>query len=181
MKRNNAHKQLVTLVTCAMLIAIQVVLVRFCSIQTPFQRISFGFVPMSMAGILFGPVYGCIVAALADLLGAILFPTGGAFWPGFTIVAAFTGLTYGLLHEKPGHEFSRKGWYTRLLITELLVNLLVNVVLGTANLYFMYGAGAFANVPVRLAKNIVMIPIEIVIITTLRNALAKPLRRQLKL
>ena len=51
MKRNNAHKQLVTLVTCAMLIAIQVVLVRFCSIQTPFQRISFGFVPMSMAGI----------------------------------------------------------------------------------------------------------------------------------
>ena len=41
MKRSNAHKQLVTLVTCALLVAIQIVLVRFCSIQTPFQRISF--------------------------------------------------------------------------------------------------------------------------------------------
>jgi len=181
MKRNNAHKRLVILVTCAMLIAIQVVLVRFCSIQTTFQRISFGFIPMSMAGILFGPAYSCVVAAMADLLGAILFPTGGAFWPGFTIVAACAGLAYGILHEKEGREFGRKGWFARLLVAELLVNLLVNVVFGTINLYFMYGAGAFANVPMRLAKNIVMIPIEIVIITTLRNILAKPLRRQMKI
>lgn len=180
MKRNNAHKRLVTLVTCAMLVAIQVVLVRFCSIQTPFQRISFGFIPMSMAGVLFGPFYSCVVAAMADLLGAILFPTGGAFWPGFTIVAACAGLLYGLLHEKEGREFGRRGWYVRLLIVELLINLLVNVVFGTINLYFMYGAGAFANIPTRLIKNIVMIPIEVVIITTLRNTLAKPLRRQLK-
>ena len=72
MKRSTSHKRLVTMVTCAMLVAVQVVLVRFCSIQTPFQRISFGFVPMSMAGIMFGPVYSCVVAALADLLGAIL-------------------------------------------------------------------------------------------------------------
>lgn len=179
MKRSNAQKRLATLVTCAMLVAVQVVLVRFCSIQTPFQRISFGFVPMSMAGILFGPVYSCIVAALADLLGAILFPTGGAFWPGFTVVAACTGLTYGMLYEHPERQFTNRQWYTRLLVTELVVNLFVNVVLGTLNLYFMYGAGAFANVPVRLVKNIVMIPIEIIIITTLNKSLVRPLKRQM--
>jgi len=181
MKRSNAHKQLVTLVTCALLVAIQIVLVRFCSIQTPFQRISFGFVPMSMAGIMFGPFYSCVVAALADFLGAILFPTGGAFWPGFTIVAAFTGLAYGILYEKPGSFHNTRQWFTRLIVAELVVNLFVNVVLGTINLYFMYGVGAFANIPVRLAKNIVMIPIEIVIITALNRALVRPLKRQMKL
>jgi len=179
MKRSNSHKRLVTMVTCAMLVAVQVVLVRFCSIQTPFQRISFGFVPMSMAGIMFGPVYSCVVAALADLLGAILFPTGGAFWPGFTVVAACSGLAYGILHERPERQFTTRQWYTRLLVTELIVNLFVNVVLGTANLYFMYGAGAFANVPMRLVKNIVMIPIEVIVITTLNRTLVRPLKRQM--
>ena len=181
MKRSNAHKQLVTMVICALLIAIQIVLVRFCSIQTPFQRISFGFVPMSIAGIMFGPFYGCVVAALADFLGAILFPTGGAFWPGFTIVAAFAGLAYGILHEKSDKPYSSRQWFVRLMIAELVVNLFVNVVLGTFNLYFMYGVGALANIPLRLAKNIVMIPIEVVIITALNKTLVRPMRRQMNL
>jgi len=180
MNRSRAHKRLTTMVFCALLIAIQIILVRFCSIQTPFQRISLGFVPMSMAGILFGPVYSCIVAALADLLGAILFPTGGAFWPGFTIVAALTGLTYGLLYQRPGARWSNVQWLIRLGVAVTVVNLFVNLVLGTLNLYFMYGAGAFAQIPTRAIKVLVMIPIEFAVIFTLNKILAEPLKRQIQ-
>ena len=112
---------------------------------------------------------------------AFLFPTGGAFWPGFTSVAACAGLVYGILHEKSDTPFSTRRWFVRLIIAELVINLFVNVVLGTVNLYFMYGVGAFANIPVRLVKNIVMIPIEVVIITVLHRSLVRPLKRQMKL
>ena len=105
MKNNTkAKKRVQIMVVCAMLVAIQIVLVRFVSIQTPFLRLSFGFLPLAMAGILFGPGYGCAVAAIADFLGATLIPTGGAFWPGFTIVTACSGLIYGALAESVASE-----------------------------------------------------------------------------
>ena len=58
MNRPASKKRMQIMVTCAMLIAIQIVLVRLCSIQTPALRLSFGFLPLAMAGILFGPGYG---------------------------------------------------------------------------------------------------------------------------
>ena len=176
MKRNT---RLVTLVTCALLIAIHIVLVRFCSIQTTFLRISFGFIPMSLAGIMFGPWYSCAVAALADLLGATIFPTGGAFWPGFTVVAAVNGLMYGLMYQRPGSKPSRARRLIQIGLVVGLVNVVGNFVLGTLNLYVAYGSGAVANIPLRAAKAVAMIPIEFIIVTTLERVLVQPLNRQL--
>ena len=87
------------LVTLAMLLAIEIVLSRFLSIQTPITRIGFGFIPLVMAGILFGPIPAAIVAVLADVLGALLFPTG-AYYPPLTITSLLVGLTYGLFLHK---------------------------------------------------------------------------------
>ena len=69
-----------------MLLALEIVLSRMLSIRTPITTIGFGFVPLVMAGILFGPVPAAIVAALADILGALLFPIG-AYYPPLTVTS----------------------------------------------------------------------------------------------
>ena len=60
----------------AILVAIEIVLNRFLSINTPGLKIGFSFVPIVIAAILFGPVKAGVIYALADLIGAILFPIG---------------------------------------------------------------------------------------------------------
>ncbi len=180
MKNNTkAKKRVQIMVVCAMLVAIQIVLVRFCSIQTPFQRISFGFLPLAMAGTLFGPGYGCAVAAIADLLGATLFPTGGAFWPGFTIVTACSGLVYGLLlHEKPGSDWSPRKRLIHIVLAVTLVNVLVHMGLGTLNLAIMYNKGFLVLLPGRIVKNLIMIPIESACISVMHMMLIQPMTRR---
>jgi ECF transporter S component (folate family) len=79
---------------CAALVALEVVLNRFCSIQTPFLKIGVAFVAVVMGAMLYGPVGGAIVGGLGDLIGAILFPVG-TYHPGFTVCGAIMGAVYG--------------------------------------------------------------------------------------
>lgn len=89
------------MVFIAILVAIEVVLTRFFAIETPIIRVGFGFVPIALSAIIFGPIIGGITAATADVLGMLLFPKG-VYFPGFTLSAFLTGLTYGLfLYNKP--------------------------------------------------------------------------------
>ena len=53
-----------------------------------------------IAALLLGPLWAGITAALADFLGAMLFPVG-PYFPGFTLTAFLMGACYGLfLHRK---------------------------------------------------------------------------------
>ena len=88
-----------------MLVALQIVLSRFLSIQTPITKIGFGFIPVMFAGVMYGSKGGALVGAVSDILGALLFPTG-AYFPGYTLTAAFSGALYGfLLYDK--HDIHR--------------------------------------------------------------------------
>jgi len=60
------------------------------------MRVNIGMIFAIMPAILFGPVYGAIVAGLSDLLGFLLRPTG-AFLPWMTIVVTAGGFLRGLL------------------------------------------------------------------------------------
>lgn len=179
MNRSASQKRVYTMVTCAMLIAIQIVLVRFLAIQTPIQRVSFGFLPMALAGILFGPGYSCAAYAIADLLGAIVFPTGGAFWPGFTIVAACSGLVYGLfMYQKPGEVWSPAKRIFRIVLAVVIVDVVVNIGLGTLNLAIMLDKGFLVLLPGRILKNLMMIPIESACIVAMHMLLVEPMARR---
>ena len=83
----------------ALLTALEIVLSRFLSLSAWNTKIGFAFVPVVLAAMLLGPLYAGIVAALADFLGALLFPVG-AYFPGFTLTAFLTGLVYGLFLHK---------------------------------------------------------------------------------
>ena len=84
-----------TLTLTALLTALEIVLSRFLSISAWNTKIGFAFVPVVIAALLLGPVWAGIAAALADFLGAVLFPVG-PYFPGFTLTAFLMGAVYGL-------------------------------------------------------------------------------------
>ncbi len=82
----------------AMFIALQIVLSKFLRLQlTDSIRLSIDSVPILLAGMWFGPLAGGLVGALADMLGTVLFPTGGAYFPPLTIAFFLIGLCAGFL------------------------------------------------------------------------------------
>ena len=89
-----------TMVIVGLLVAVEVVLSRFCSISTWNLKISFSFLPAVLAAVLLGPVAAGTVGALGDFIGAVLFPIG-PYFPGFTLTAFLTGLVFGwFLHKR---------------------------------------------------------------------------------
>jgi len=92
---------LVTLTRVAALIALDIILERFLSVNTPILRIGFGFVPIALCGILYGPLWAGAACGLADILGTFLTPYG--IYPPITLTALLTGLSLGFfLHRKNG-------------------------------------------------------------------------------
>lgn len=87
-----------SLAVTAMLLALCVVLGIFgnftLAVFGNMVKIKFTFLPIAVAGALFGPVPAVLVGALGDVLAFILAPSG-AYIPGFTVSAALTGLIYG--------------------------------------------------------------------------------------
>lgn len=145
------------LIQISLLIAIEIILTRFCSIQTPIIRIGFGFVPVAVIAIMYGPLSAGIAYAIGDIIGLILFPSG-AFFPGFTLTAFLTGITYGVfLYNKPAT-------WIRIIGSALVVCLILNLGLDTLWLSIIMGKGYLALLPTRIIKSILMIPIQTVII-----------------
>lgn len=150
------------LVVMAFLIALEIILTRFCSINTPILRIGFGFLPVAMMGIMFGPVWAAVGYAAGDLLGMLIFPTG-AYFPGFTVTAFLTGLVFGLfLHN-------REITWKRVLPASLIVILAFNLCLDTFWLSILMGDGFIALLPTRILKCAVMLPIHLVLIPFVWN------------
>lgn len=141
----------------AVFIAITAVLSRFFSIQLEIIKITFSFIPIALAAMIFGPVYGGLVAGIEDLIGATLFPRG-PFFPGFTLSAIIVGVIYGLvLYKKPKTT-------GRFIIACTLIAILVNIGLNTTWLTIIYDKGFIVLAGTRIVKALIMIPIEVIML-----------------
>jgi len=150
----------------SLFIAMEVIFTRFFSINTPIVRIGFGFLPIAIASMMFGPLYGGIMAGAADVLGMMLFPTGGTFFPGFTMSACLTGVIYGVfLYQKP------KTW-RRIIMAVLTLTIVVTLGLNSLWLSILTGNGLWAILPTRIFKALIMIPIQILVIHQIWTHLA---------
>ena len=155
-----------TMVITAFMIALSVVLSKLVSINISFLRIGFGFLPIAVLGILYGPAVAAVGYGLADLIGAFLFPTG-TFFPGFTVSAVLTGLIFGfVLH---GKEVTIK----RALTASALVCLLVNLLLNTYWLTFLLGKGFEVLLASRAVKELVAIPVMTLLIVAVDRYVLK--------
>lgn len=146
-----------TLVITAFMIALSVVLSKLVSINISFLRIGFGFLPIAVLAILYGPVVAALGYGLADIIGAFLFPTG-TFFPGFTASAVLTGLIFGFV------LYNKEVTIIRALIASALVCLFVNLLLNTYWLTFLLGKGFTVLLASRAVKEVVAIPVMALLI-----------------
>ncbi len=146
-------KDLKTLSAAAMLLAITVVLGFYRLQLTDYLRIGFDPVAKELTGMLFGPVTGCLVGGLSDVIAYIVKPVGG-FFPGFTISAMLGGTIYGvILYKRP---LSLK----RVIIANSIVAVTINLLLNTLWLTLLYGDAFFALLPARAVKQLIMLPVD---------------------
>lgn len=148
----------------AMFVVLEVITTQFLALNTTFLRISFTFLPMIAAGYYFGIRFSVTVAVIADIVGMMLFPKGAYFF-GFTLSAAFSGLMYGLL------KYRKKPEITVLLIT--VVHDIALVLINSVWLYMMYGPTMADAMPLRFQVALIRLPIAMIISYFFVNVLQK--------
>ena len=157
----------------AVLIAMQIVLGRIAAINVgSYLKISFGFIPIAICGILTGPFWTFLMASVCDILGALLFPTGAFYW-GFTLVAAAGGLIYGVF------LYNKNESLVRCMICTLTIALICNILMNTV---FLCQIGAMVQPgndgfwPVmwtRVLKNLIQFPVNGLILFAVWKALKR--------
>ena len=148
----------------AMLLALEIILSRFLSIQTPVTRIGFGFVPLVITGILFGPIPASIVAVLGDVLGAILFPTSGAYYPPLTITSFLVGLTYGFFLYKASFDPKKVKDWLRVVLTVVVRQGIWSLLLQSYWLSLLRGITYKQSIALRIPQVLLLSAVEIVVI-----------------
>lgn len=159
--KNFTTKQMIII---ALMIAVEIVLTRFLSIQLPTIRIGFGFLPIAVVAMLYGPVWAGIAAVLGDIIGVTFFSPFGIF-PGFTLTALLIGVVYGIFlykHPKSLH---------RTCFAVLIVTIVLQLLLDTYWLQIMTGQGFIAMLPPRVIRTIIMIPIQIILIQVIARVI----------
>lgn len=155
-------KSVKVLTMSAMLLAIATVLGFFKLPLTNLIEIRFGNIPVAIGGALFGPAVGGLLGAMADILGYLVKPTG-AFFPGFTISAAISGIIFGLVLF--GRKGDKKITVVRIFVAELIYTIVVGMLMNSFNLSILYGTPFLTTFTARLLKEIVMLPINTVIMS----------------
>lgn len=167
------NKHLKAMLQVALLVAVEVVLSRFCSISTEIVKIGFAFAPLAVCGMLFGPWWACLGGALADLIGALLFPIG-PYFPGFTLSNALVGLVFGLCLYR---RFS--GW-KHIALAVFINNFVISLFLSSYWLQLLYGHPYWGLMPWRLLQNAILFVIEFAVIRLLQKPMGM-YARQMKM
>lgn len=162
------------IILTAILLATLIILSRFLSIKTPILKISFAFIPTMLCAIWLGVKWTVLLNVLGDIIGATLFPTG-AFFIGYTISTAISGLIYGLLlYKKEVNSYTDKQFLIRVIISVLLVTCISNIGLNTLWVSITTGKAFIVLLGTRIIKEIVMVPIQIVVILFVEKMLRSP-------
>lgn len=132
--------------------------------------ITIGFLPNALGSLVYGPVVALLTGAVSDTLGALLFPAG-PYFPPFMLVEMLGSFLFALfLYRAPLTV-------TRIALSKFSVNLLCNLLLTPLFLAWMNGrALVLASLP-RIAKNVLLLPLEILLLTLFLGAMQPILRR----
>lgn len=177
---------------CGILTAMTIVLAEFLGINLAMIQISFNFIPIVFAAMYLGPIPCCIIAALADFIGALLFQ--GSVNPFITIISALMGLSYGLflysgspvnkaLKAAVGKLFKKAknpGQLSVIVIGAIAVLfdiVLYSLILTPITLHFYYDLSYAVIYAPRALKAIIMLPLETVVISLLDSQLIPRLRK----
>ena len=151
------------LALAAMLAALDLALNQFTIPVSAYLEISFDFLASAAAGYLCGPWVAALSGVATDILGYVLRPNG-PYFPGFTLSALLLGIVYGLwYYRKP----VRLG---RIIGCKLTVTLIFNFFLTPLWLHIMYGQAFVVLSSVRIVKNAVKFPVDVVLLMLVLKA-----------
>ena len=139
--------------------------------------LSFDCYVNSVGSMIYGPLVGLAVGAVSDTLGCLIFPSGPYFFP-FIFVEMSSSFIFALFLWK------RELTVGRVLLSKFTVNFICNIILTSIfykwMLYVFYGledAQGYALINLtRIGKNLVLFPLEAVLITLILGALTPAFR-----
>lgn len=145
-------------VIMALMTAISIILSRFFSIQTDILRISLGYIPIILTGILLGPVQGAVVGLVADFFGTMLF-SSSAWFPPLALTPLFIGLWSGVMGR-----FILKNNFWLTIIVVFTGNIVGRIIISSICLSYLQGTGLMATLAIRIPLGIIMTVIDSVVI-----------------
>ena len=134
-----------------------------------YVEISWGFPARALCGLVCGPVTSVIFGVVEDTVSYMMKPSGGYF-PGYALTTALGTLTYALF------LYRAKVTVTRIFLAKLLTNI-QNVFLGSLWKYMWSSRGYWVIVSTSAPKNLIMLPIQTVMLAVLFAALLPILHR----
>ncbi len=103
--KNGSFLSVRSLVCCAMMVAVAVVLARLMSVvPDESSRFSIESIPIFISGMLFGPIAGAVVGFTSDLIGCLMSPFG--YNPLLCLPPVLCGLFAGLFQKFLVKKFS---------------------------------------------------------------------------
>ena len=163
-------KSLHTVILCGLMGALGIILKMLASIPFGPFTITYAWIPNRIIDFMFGPAVGAVYGGVMDVIKFIMKPTG-TFNLGYTAVAVLAGLTFGtILYKKPVS-------FMRIVFAQSLVKIFINAGLSTYLMAFERGEAFMALMPVRLVKNLIMIPLDSILLFVVLTALMKVLPR----
>lgn len=158
-------------VTIALSVALQSVSIPLNSSGSLFIQITFWL--SALSGIVCGPLLAMTRGALADIVGAVLFPQG-AFYFGYTLSAMLAALVYSLF------LWGRKVKISSLLLSKLIVNVCVNALLGSCWNHHILGSRYMIYFSSSVVKNLLLYPLEMYLLVLLFRGIL-PVMAQMKM
>ena len=117
---------------CGAMVALSIIFCRLLGFpQTGAWRVDFGFLPIAVVGLLFGPIWSGVSYGLADLVGALIF-TGVN--PLITLQKVFVGVVMGLFF----HHRTRIGT-PRILISLALIAIFLDFAAMVPIFHYYFG------------------------------------------
>ena len=161
------------LIFAALMIALRIALKSVSIYIAADLRISIEFLVNALGAMVFGPVVAIAGAAVSDTLGALLFPSGPYFFP-FIFTEIAGSLVFALFF------YRTKITVTKVILSRFCTNFFVNIILQTPImvLYYQMMLGKtykILNLP-RMIKNLVLFPIESLLLVLFLRALIPPLK-----
>ncbi len=146
-----------TVAVCGMLLALRVILGFFTVNVSILLKIGFAFLPVAVAGMLFGPVVGGTIGAAGDIVAYFIQPTG-PYFPGFTVSSFVAGFLYGMV------LYRRRISFVRSFSAKAIVTAAVSLLLNPLWLSMLYGKAFFTILSFRITANLVSLPVNAVLL-----------------
>ncbi|MBQ7341265.1 MAG: folate family ECF transporter S component [Oscillospiraceae bacterium] len=166
MKENTRNKTLMatkTIVYCAMLIALSIVMARVLSFATPDGiRWSLDKFPLFLAGMFFGPLAGALTGFAADFLGSLM-----QF--GFNPLLCLPAILYGLFGGLLRRYIQKNPSIFRLAFSYLFPIVIGSILCQSCALAYFYFDGAYLKgvlyyLSTRSVQFAIMLVVEVLII-----------------